>query len=86
MGSTNSIFTVTVYNINGCSYSENYTVLTSGNLSLNGVTNVGFSYITSTLCSDTSTWFYLTNPTSNPPNQPILEIGANDSVILEGIL
>ena len=44
------------------------------------VTSIGFSFISSTLCSDTNTWFYLTNPLSNPPNQPILEIGANDIV------
>ncbi|MAU36951.1 MAG: hypothetical protein CMD14_06230, partial [Flavobacteriales bacterium] len=80
MGSTNSVFTVTAFDVNGCSYSTDYTVLTGGTGVLNTISSIGFSVISSTLCSDTNTWFYITNPYSIPPNEPILEIGPNDIV------
>ena len=80
MGSVNQTFSVIAYNSDGCSYSTDYTVLSGGSGNINGLNSIGYSFISSTLCSDTNTWFYLTNPLSVPPNQPILEIGANDIV------
>ena len=81
MGSTNSVFTVTAFDINGCSYSTDYTVLTGGTGVLNTISGIGFSVISSTLCGDTNTWFFILPTTySIPPNEPILEIGPNDIV------
>jgi hypothetical protein len=80
LAAINTVFTVTVFNSDGCSYSVPYNILAGGSSETN-IIAVGLSFIGSTLCSDTSSWFYMTNPFSLPlPNEPIISIGPNDKV------